>query len=413
MQIKLDPWTQRIVESPHRFLHINFSRRAGKSTGLVIRRALRGIPRKRPQIMVSASKRQAKDLNNKARVILTGCGLLKPSDMQTIEEIRTPVLRMLFFPPNPDTLRGFGGDVAWDEAAHVEDGGYRLWETLFPMVARGEGEFDVSSTPRGVKNKFADLRDNKMFHHMTVTLDDMIAEGSPLNRDDLFDAYGDEEFFQQEFLCKYLDESTAYLTYAMIQKCVDEKLPLENDGPGLIPPDAEIYIGVDLGRSKDLTCFWCAWLDDGILRSHNVIVMSNVSYDRQYSVLHGLLSDDRVRGCAIDYTNEKFLGDLAQKDFGEYRVDLVNFTVDSKGRLAESLRHRVQEQRITIPEDRSNHESIIEDWHRIKRDVTTFGAVRFSADKTKDGHSDRFWAAALCTYAAGGESGCENPVVFV
>ncbi len=199
----------------------------------------------------------------------------------------------------------------------------------------------------------------------------------------------------------------------MIMRCVDEKLPLENEGPGKIPADAEVYIGVDFGRVKDLTCFWCAWNDDGVLRTHHVIVLAKTSYDKQYSVLHDLMSDSRVRKISLDYTNEKALGDLAIKDFGEYRVELINFTLDSKSRLAASLRHRVQEQSIAIPEDRSRHESIVEDWHRVKRDVASLGGVRFIADKTKDGHSDRFWAAALCTYAAGGESGCVNPVVFV
>ena len=110
--IQLDPWVHEFVESQERFNWLNCGRQLGKSTGLVIRRIGRGLLRRRLQILVSASQRQAGELAHKAQNMLQGCGLLNlRRDTASATHIQTPQLRMVFLPPNPATIRGFTGDV--------------------------------------------------------------------------------------------------------------------------------------------------------------------------------------------------------------------------------------------------------------------------------------------------------------
>ncbi len=310
--ITLDPWVKEFVESPHRFNWFNCTRQGGKSTALVIRRAYRGMHRKRLQIMVSASIRQAKELAMKTKTILEGCGILTPDDTASMSEIHVPKanLRMVFCPPNPRTIRGFTGDVGYDEAAQVLPGDDdAVWAATFPMVTRGKGEYDICSTPLGVKNKFAKLREQKHFHHHTVTIDDAIARGGSITQEDrqlFYETTDDDEIFRQEYLCEFLDEATAYLTYEMIGRCVHDGLPYENEGSASVAEGSDLYVGVDLGRSKDLTCIWVGAIhpddEDNILKTCQIVVMQNMKLPDQYRVLAEILQDEQVRKCCMDMT---------------------------------------------------------------------------------------------------------------
>ncbi|MBS1485617.1 MAG: hypothetical protein HP060_02335, partial [Opitutales bacterium] len=57
--------------------------------------------------------------------------------------------------------------------------------------------------------------------------------------------------------------------------------------------------------------------------------------------------------------------------------------------------------KIRIPGD----SEIFADLRGVKRRSSLLGGVRFVAESTKDGHSDRFWALALANRAAHGAGG--------
>jgi phage FluMu gp28-like protein len=79
----------------------------------------------------------------------------------------------------------------------------------------------------------------------------------------------------------------------------------------------------------------------------------------------------------------------------------VTFTPTVKDDLASRLRLRVEELTIRIPVD----ESIRNDWHSVRRSVTTAGPARYEASRSSGGHGDRFWAACLAVRAARGGTG--------
>ncbi len=72
------------------------------------------------------------------------------------------------------------------------------------------------------------------------------------------------------------------------------------------------------------------------------------------------------------------------------------FTPRVKEALAYPVRSHMEERRLRIPFDKH----IRADLRSVTKQVTAAGNVRFTAERTPDGHADRFWALALALQAA-------------
>ena len=66
-----------------------------------------------------------------------------------------------------------------------------------------------------------------------------------------------------------------------------------------------------------------------------------------------------------------------------------------KEELAYPVRMAFEDRTIKIP----NHPEIRKDLRAIKKEPTSSGNTRFTADRSASGHSDRFWALALAVHA--------------
>jgi phage FluMu gp28-like protein len=418
--IPLLPYQQQDVESTARFNWSNWSRQIGKSFSKSLRRILRGLERRRTQIFLSASETQSRELMMKAR---QHCEALKIasdfSDSKFFEgtsfrqlELTLPNrVRIIGLPANPRTARGFTGDALLDEfAMHQDD--RAIWAALFPSVLRGDGELDIASTPKGRNNMFYRLSDNDQFRRTTVTILDAIAAGLNADAEQLRVAMGDEELWRQELLCEFVDEATAFLTYELIAGVEDPRIPLPiavagEDADGWARVDdallgvedwGECYLGVDVGRKRDLTVLWVWSKESGDLRTRCVLELSRVRFARQWSLLHRILDARNVRGASVDASGLGMqIAEQAADRYGTHRIDQVTFTQDAKTKLAGQLRTRCEDRSIVIPAS----QAVRNDWHSIERSVTTGGTIRFRAERSPDGHADRFWAAALGIDAAG------------
>jgi phage FluMu gp28-like protein len=100
----------------------------------------------------------------------------------------------------------------------------------------------------------------------------------------------------------------------------------------------------------------------------------------------------------MDYTGLGIgWGDDAQDQFGTYRIELVTFTARVKEALAYPVRNAMEDRRLRIPYDKH----IRSDLRSVTKQTTAAGNIRFTAERTPDGHADRFWALALAMHAAG------------
>lgn len=428
--VPLLPYQTQAVESKARFRWSCWSRQTGKSFTMSLRRILRGLQRNRNQIFLSASERQSRELMQKARqhcqsleVATRHCdsGFFDGTSYSRLEIGLPNGLRIIGLPANPETIRGFTGDVFLDEfAMHRDD--RAIWAAVFPTLLRGDGELDVASTPKGKSNMFYHVSLNDRFERSTVILPDAIEQGLGTDANEIRQSMADEQLYRQEFLCEFLDEATAFITYEQIAACEDAALEKEPDIESLADRDGDLYIGVDIGRKHDLTVIWvleCPHV--ALLRGADpsrarqeavpphttraVFERRNLPFRDQYALLSRILTLENVRRCCLDAGGLGMqLAEAAVEDFGPHRVEPITFTNAIKSELAGGLRIAIEERRIRIPVD----EAVRNDWHSVQRGVTSTGHLRFDASRTGAGHADRFWAAALAIHAAGAPSGDMN-----
>jgi phage FluMu gp28-like protein len=413
--VALLPYQREDIECNARFRWNCWARQTGKSFTKSLRRILRGLSRRRNQIFLSAGERQSRELMEKAR---QHCQALKIAadyydrrffrdlSIKQLEITLPGGVRIIGLPANPNTARGFTGDVLLDEfAMHAFD--REIWGAMFPTLLRGQGELDVASTPRGRGNVFDQLKENPRFSHSTLTLPEAIAQGLSADAEQMRLAMGDDVLYRQEFLCEFLDETTAFLTYEHIHACVDPMLVLHESPSSLAGDPRELFVGIDVGRVRDLTVVWVVAAEhttkvETVLPTVAVFELAGAPFEQQAGLIAELLSLRGVRRCCIDAGGLGMqLAEEAVARFGPHRVEALTLTPALKSQLAGGLRVVVESRRIRIPAD----ERICRDWHSVERSMTEAGHFRLSAPRREGSHADRFWAAALAVHAASNAAG--------
>src|SRR5690606_31744106 len=111
-----------------------------------------------------------------------------------------------------------------------------------------------------------------------------------------------------------------------------------------------LYLGVDVGRNKDLTVLWLSAKIAGVFVPLAIVEMQAVEFERQEAELYAMLGLPRLHRCCIDNTGiGRQFGERAQKRFGQGRVELTNFTAPIKEALAFPLRSAFEDRTTRIP----------------------------------------------------------------
>jgi len=323
-----------------------------------------------------------------------------------------PVLgrRIIALTSNPKSFRSKGGKVVLDEFAWHEDQ-EKMWAAASPCTTWGF-PLRLMSTHNGagtVFNEFVtDIREGKSdwsLHRTPIQL--AVAEGlaDKITRRALTD---DERAvwletlrrkcrkantWEQEYCCNPVDESTAFLPFSLIATCEALELPM-----GLDVVSGELYVGMDIGRKKDLSVIWVLEKLGPMKFTRKVIVMEKTPFRIQRETLYGILRHPKFRRACIDNTGiGTQLAEEAREAFGTFRVEEVTFSEAVKEDLATHMHTEFEDRTALIPPS----EEIRDDLHSVRKVVTKAGHIRFDAasDET-DGHADRFWALALALSAA-------------
>ena len=303
--------------------------------------------------------------------------------------------RVTALPANPDTARGFSANVLLDEFGFHRDS-HAIWKALFPVVSKPGLKLRIVSTPNGKGNKFFELMTGKndRWSRHVVDIHQAVAEGLDRDINELREALNDEDAWQQEYELKWLDEASAWLSYELINSC-------EHDRAG--QPDAYLggpcFIGVDIGRRKDLFVIWVLEAVGDVLWTREVIARQRIKFSEQDALLAEVFERYRVIRCCMDQTGmgEKPVED-AKDNHGSLRVEGVLFTVPNKLTLATTGKESFEDRRIRIP---LGDKDIRADLHKLQKVSGPTGAPRFVADSDADGHADRTWACFLALNAAG------------
>ncbi len=315
---------------------------------------------------------------------------------------------------NPKAFRSKGGKVVLDEFA-FHNNPDELWKAARPCITWGY-PLRILSTHNGqncLYYKFIDqvVKGKLNWSHHKTPIQLAVDEGLvdkilqrkttreerdawiQNEKDNCFDEYT----WLQEYCCIAVDEACAFLPYDLISTCeLDDILrplsEIKND----------MFIGMDVGRKKDLTVIWVLEKLENILYTRSVIELVKMPFHKQEEILSEVLSCKPFRRCCPDSTGIGMqLSENAQIKFGKYRVEPIMFTNRVKEELAYCLRTHFEDRTVFIPKQ---HE-IREDLHSIRRITTTANNIRFDADRSDNGHADRFWALALALHAAGNGTG--------
>ena len=315
---------------------------------------------------------------------------------------------------NPKSFRSKGGKVVLDEFA-FHNNPDELWKAARPCITWGF-PLRILSTHNGqncLYYKFIDqvLKGKLNWSHHKTPIQLAVSEGlvdkiyqrkttlqeqedwMANEKDNCFDEYT----WLQEYCCIAVDEASAFLPYDLIATCElnDILRPLED-----IKHD--FYVGVDIGRRKDLTVIWVLEKIENIKYTRLIVELAKMPFHKQEEILHEILSHKLFRrDCQDDTGIGMQMAENAQVKFGKFRVEGITFTNKVKEDLAYRLRTEFENKTVFIP----NRHEIREDLHSVRKITTASNNIRFDADRSDNGHADRFWALALALHAADNGSG--------
>jgi len=303
-------------------------------------------------------------------------------------------VRIIGLPANPDTARGFSGNVFLDEFA-IHPDSREIWKSLFPVISAGF-KLRVTSTPKGKGNKFYEIMTgkNETWSRHTVDIYQAVREGLPRDIEELRAGLDDEEAWEQEYELKWLDEAAAWLTFDLI--CANEH-PEAGD-PGLYEGN-RVFIGNDIAARNDLWVAWVWELIGDVFWTREIVTLRRKSFAEQDAVMDELFERYRVARLVMDQTGmgEKPVED-AKRRYGSSRVEGVLFTNAAKLDMAIAGKQVFEDRRARIPE---GDMVLRADLHKLQKVVGPTGIPRLVAERDGAGHADRTWAAFLGIAGAG------------
>jgi phage FluMu gp28-like protein len=358
----------------------------------------------------------------------------------TVYQIRFPKnKRITALSSNPKAFRSKGGKVVLDEFAHHSDAA-ALWKAAKPAITWGY-PLRILSTHHGTTslfNRFCDQIKKGKLHWSMHTTDIFTAANEGLVSRILNKEASEEEIKEwlkkeeedsfdritwlEEYCVLPSDENSSFLSYELIQSCESdttlnaplpaplsfprrgaggEVFPVSPASP-MSPSSGEFFLGIDIGRKKDLTVIWGLERLGDLKYTRLLKILEKMPFKGQCDILYGIIELLKPRRVCIDSTG---LGmQLAEETKTKYGhiIEPVSFTNKVKEELAFTLLSNFQDKRVVIPSDHA----IREDLHSVRKITTAANNIRFDVNQSEtSGHADRFWALALALHAASNNSG--------
>lgn len=338
-------------------------------------------------------------------------------------------------------------NVYLDEFAHVRDDAV-IYTAALPMITKGNRRLRVGSSPMGASGRFWEVytqsirpypnfnRKSTPWWEVAAFCVDVTAvrEAPGLSTAQRVERFGNEriqaiyanmpeEDFQQEYETLFIDESTAWITWAEIKAVQDASLTcflshnvagidgaLETIdalagaiGRGEVEP--VLMGGYDVGRTRNTSeLFIVGRSTTNALPLRAAITLDNCEFDDQFTVIERALSRLPMISLLIDRNGiGANLAENAEKRFPG-KAQGVIFSNPSKALWAGDAKMLVQQRRTPLPVDRDIAYQI----HSIKKKVTASKLVSFDTDSSEKHHADKFWAWALALTGAADRDGLQE-----
>jgi phage FluMu gp28-like protein len=407
--VPLQAWQQAYLEDDARRKILVKSVQVGGSFISSLEVALDCFRHRTKWMMLSASDRQSVELMEKVKQHTAGAAVIDSGYFENTSIIQHTAkfgngATIIALPANPDTARGFSGNVLLDEFAIHRDA-KSIWKAMVGRTMRGY-KLRVLSSFKGKQNKFYELAkelgladgvapipnpvNNGTWSGHWVNLPMAVAQGLPVDIDELRRTVGDDDIFDEEFLCIPIEGALDFIPLELIMTCESPAATTEWDGeqrPGL-------YFGFDIARKRDLSVIWILeLLEDGTKLTRGIVTMLRMPFHEQLAIA-GKIADVCERGC-VDATGigANIAEDLDLAHPG--KIEAVEFNGANKERMAIGVKTEMEGRRIALPESLAIRRSL----QAVKRFTGATGNIRFDAARTDQGHADEFWALALANAA--------------
>jgi phage FluMu gp28-like protein len=353
---------------------------------------------------------------------------------------------------NPRRFRSKGGDVFLDEFA-FHDQAREMYTAAEPCTRWG-GHMHIVSTHNGEDSEYnklidrsrkvltgmghdpehpphdldykaglakaRELKKTPYFSLHRVTIVDAVEEGlvERINAtrgttwtdedfvQDCKDAALDTEAYDQEYGCIPGRSANVLLAYALIESCEHDECP--EPGEPLTGYNGGIaFIGVDVGREHDKTVIWVDEMVGDVAWNRQVKTLEKMPLPDQQKELGAILRQLRSWKACIDMTGIGLgLFEYTQREFGEHRVEGVQFTNPAKHVMAVAMKQGFEDRSERIP---ANNGELRDDLHSVRK-IVSGGTIIYKAPRTKSGHADHFWAKAMAVHARG--QGAVGPIEY-
>jgi len=429
--VVLDRWQARLVDTEDRFTITNKARQTGNSFCYGSRawsRCYLSAPRSYTAIFCSVNLDDAREkmryVNLLDAEIPNNMRMKRVLDNKMeIEFVNGNRILCSFHP------RGKGkADVMLDELAHIQDG-RSLYQACLPIISRG-GSIHIGSTPLAKAGIFHDIyvgADGKFsnFKRYNVpwwtssalcadvsggkkdgvgkmpTAERVRKYGTPILQD-IYDNMFEEDF-QTEYECEWSDESRAFLPWSLIEMCSptgDNVIFKCDDIEGLRFLHGDLYVGMDVGRrinaSEIFVCEYMSKLERFELRLLLTLDGTAAEFNEQERVINKILSFSNVKTFVIDENGlGMMLAERATEKWGS-RVVAQKVSPTTKPEIANNMRMMMERGQFFFYPDRETRQQ----FHSVKKVVTSHSNVIYDVDKNEKHHADKFWAAALMLFGA-------------
>jgi phage FluMu gp28-like protein len=414
--VKLYPYQRDWITDESRFKLSVKSRQTGFTFGTTLRHVRRRVEFAGKTVWASASKRQSQEAIEYAKLHAEAIERKFEYDEIDFEGTDDKALQLTFLhngarlialPANPDTMRGYSGDVVLDEFAFHKNP-YKIWRAAMAIASRGF-QVEVISTSNGQQGKYWDLCKGAGVNPVGgmertrwksgvwsihwIDIYTAVQQGCPIDIDVMREAAGDEDTWLQEYCCVFLSDAENFIPMELVIANESDDATLEL--PKNLIGRRELYLGMDIGRKKDRTIIWLQEKVGDVLVTRAVIVLERTPFRAQFEMADSLIALGVRRGC-IDATGigAQIAEDLVAK-WGS-KIEAVEFNLQNKEAMATETKKNFENRRCRIPSAPFIRRSI----NAVKRYASPTGHFRFDAERTEAGHADEFWALALCTAAA-------------
>lgn len=316
---------------------------------------------------------------------------------------------------NPDTARGYTGDIVLDEFGFHQDAN-EIFKSAYGRLTQPGLCLRVLSTPNGAQGKFFELArrlglDSGFRPHRQPTnspdsewsghwcdIHLAVEEGFPIDVAQVR-AGCDEDTWLQEYCCNFLAGGSQWIPWELFSANIEPGLVVDDN-----PQGTGLYAGWDIARNRDLPVVWFDELIGDVMVTRGVLVMRNMPTPEQTEVVSRIMP--RVHRLCIDKTGMS-LPIFEAMDRAFYgKVEGITFTQQTKETMATQTKRRLEERKCRLPETvivngKSDDQILWQSFRSVRKTSTALGQVRFdAAHDERFGHADFYWAKCLAETAA-------------